>query len=171
MWYMVWIQTNANRLITHDTLTFEVLCQNKKWSCMYYEQVLLNRLSQEILLCSGRLDRSQSYDAPPPPPRPRHEESARFHRQFRQSWQRLYRNQIKNRLFAYPGVGRLCLIKKSQNGGWQAGAWTRTTSKTPGRGSWDHWSPLPSSPPLEACWSAAKSASVSAASSPKNLKK
>jgi hypothetical protein len=33
---------------------------------MYDEQVLVNRISPEIPLCSGRLDRSQSYDAPPP---------------------------------------------------------------------------------------------------------
>jgi hypothetical protein len=78
---------------------------------MYYEQVLLNRFSLEISLCSGRLDQSQSCDALPPP-RPRYKESTRFHRQFRQSWQRLYRNQRKNRLFTYPGAGRLCLIKK-----------------------------------------------------------
>jgi hypothetical protein len=34
---------------------------------MYYEQVVLNRFSPEIPLCSGRIDRSQSYVAPPPP--------------------------------------------------------------------------------------------------------
>ncbi len=45
--YMVWIQTNANRLITHDTLTLEVRCHNKKSSWMYYDQVLLNRFSPE----------------------------------------------------------------------------------------------------------------------------
>ena len=33
---------------------------------MYYEQVVLNRFSPEIPLCSGRIDRSQSYVAPPP---------------------------------------------------------------------------------------------------------
>ncbi len=31
---------------------------------MYYEQVSVNRFLPEIPLCSGRLDRSQSYDAP-----------------------------------------------------------------------------------------------------------
>jgi hypothetical protein len=31
---------------------------------MYYEQVLLNWFSPEIPLCSGKADRSQSYDAP-----------------------------------------------------------------------------------------------------------
>ncbi len=63
--YMVWIQTNANRLISHDTLTLEVRCQNTKWSWMYYEQVVLNRFSPEIPLWSGRINRSQSYAAPP----------------------------------------------------------------------------------------------------------
>jgi hypothetical protein len=32
---------------------------------MYDEQVSVNQFSPEIPLCSGRLDRSQSYDAPP----------------------------------------------------------------------------------------------------------
>jgi hypothetical protein len=33
---------------------------------MYYEQVVLNRFSPEIPLCSSKLNRSQSYVAPPP---------------------------------------------------------------------------------------------------------
>jgi hypothetical protein len=41
---------------------------------MYYEQVSENRFSPEIPLYSVRLDRSHSYDVPPPP-RPRYEES------------------------------------------------------------------------------------------------
>jgi hypothetical protein len=32
---------------------------------MYYEQVSVNQFSPEIPLCSGRLDRSHSYDVPP----------------------------------------------------------------------------------------------------------
>jgi hypothetical protein len=52
---------------------------------MYYEQVLLNRFSPEIPLCSGRLDRSQSYVAAPPT-QVRYNKGARS----RQSRQKLY---------------------------------------------------------------------------------
>jgi hypothetical protein len=67
---------------------------------MYDEQVPVNLFSLENRLCSGRLDWSQSYDAPPPPPRPTYEESARLHRRSRQSWQMLYKNIKKTGLFA-----------------------------------------------------------------------
>ncbi len=90
---MVWIQTNANCLITHDTLTLEVYCQNKKWSWLYYKQVLLNRFSPEIPLCSGRIDRSQSYVAPPT--QLRYKKGSRLRRWSRQSRQKLYRNKKK----------------------------------------------------------------------------
>ncbi len=90
---MVWIQTNANRLISHDTLTLEVRCQNTKWSWMYYEQFVLNRFSPEIPLCSSRIDRSQSYA--PPPTQLRYKKGARLRRRSRQSWQKLYRNKKK----------------------------------------------------------------------------
>ncbi len=98
------------------------------------EQVSINRFLPEIQLCSVKLDQNQSYNAPPPPPRLTYEESRRLHRQSRQSWQKLY-NNIKNtrpihlswrwETFSYEG--------KSKRG-WRAIAWTRTPSRTPGRG-------------------------------------
>ncbi len=58
---------------------------------MYYEQVVLNWFSPEIPLCSGRIDRSQSYVAPPT--QLRYKKGARLRRQSRQSQQKLYRNK------------------------------------------------------------------------------
>ncbi len=89
--YMVWIQTNANGLITNDSLIFEVCCLNKKWSCMCEEQVSLNQFLPEIQLCSARLAWSQSSAAPPP--RPMYDEGARLSGWSRQSRQKLYRNK------------------------------------------------------------------------------
>ncbi len=91
--YMVWIQTNANGLITHDSLIFEVCCQNTNWSYMCEEQVSLNRLLQEIQLCSARPAWSQSSTAPPP--QPMYDKGARLRRWSRQSRQTLYRNNKK----------------------------------------------------------------------------
>ncbi len=167
---MVWIQTNAHHLITHDSFTFEVRCLNKKWSYMHDEQLSENWFSLENPLCSGRLDRNKSYDAPPT--------SAHVWRECKtlspispELANAL--QKFKKHLPYLPNLAPLdfFLLKKSQNGGWEAGAWTRTASRTPGRGSPDHWLPSTSLPPSEACWTTAKSASTSTASLSKNLKK
>ncbi len=108
---MVWIQTNANGLITHDSLIFEVRCQNKKWSCMCEEQVSLNRFLLEIQLCSARPAWSHSSAASPP--QPMHDEGARLRRWSRQRWQKLYRNKKKQ--WKLPvGTGAWVLCKDTE---------------------------------------------------------
>ncbi len=163
----IWIQTNANRLKTHDSFTFEAACLNKKRNCMCEEQVSVNRFSPENPLCSSRPNQRKSCAAPPSPG-PCMKKVRDFFADFARAGKG-FTEILKMPPFRLIWPRQTISNKKSQNGGWQAGAWTRTASKTPGRGSPDHWSPSTSPPPSEAGWSAAKSASASAKSSSKNL--
>jgi hypothetical protein len=95
---------------------------------MYYEQVSENRFSPEIPLCSGRLDRSQSYDAPPPHLGPSIKKVRDFVANFAKLAKALQKSKKKPPFrLSWRRQTLSYSIKKSQNGSWQARAWTRTT--------------------------------------------
>ncbi len=144
-------------------------CQNKKWSCMCEDQVSENRFSPENHLCCARQAQA-SWVLHPPIPRPTYDEGVKLRCQSRQSQQKLKKQwKLPTGTKAWVFLA-FSYLEKSKRG-WAARAWTRTASRTPGRGSPEHSLPSTSPPPSEAGWSAAKSVSASATSSSKNLKK